>query len=380
MWLAAPLALGGCDALSPTHLVDLCARSPGVSPECDRCLVLLRPADCPQCLGDSPDPDCENAPRPDGGTDGGTLTLAGDGGADAGHADAAMDGDTSDATAPEAGKDGGTDAGADASPPACGGSPGAAGKGGCAAPTPLCNTATDTCVECLKHTDCDGSTPRCDPASHACVECLAHADCDDPAAARCSSADECVPCTTSAQCAHLSGTTVCDASGGECVECTVADESPCAGKSCDPATLTCTTTPLASVGVCEACVADSECEADHRCIPMFFMGAARADAYCMRIGSTGCAKPFAAAPLSRASLSGAAAESYCGIDEATTTCEAVLGLVAGLACPGDLDCASLPGARCETVNLAPGQCTYSCGTSLACPMEAPCSSGYCGGP
>jgi hypothetical protein len=379
VWLAAPLALGGCDILPNEDAVDLCLMSPPHA-ECEQCRTLPRAAECPQCLGNSPDPDCENS------------TDAGGGGAPLPLIDGSLPGTGGDSAAADSGTDAGpADAGPDASPPACGESPGAAGEGGCpdagACPQgcggakPRCDKATDTCVECRKDGDCGSSKPLCN-ASHECVECLAHADCADPAAARCSSAQKCVSCTASAQCAHLSGTTVCDASDGDCVECTVADESSCAGKSCDPATLTCTTTSLASVGVCEACIADSECEADHRCIPMFYMGAAHGGGYCMKIGSTGCARPYLVTPVVRASLSGVAAQAYCVIDESRTTCEAVRALDASAGCTTPTvatDCAA-QGARCETVNLGTNKCTYDCGSSLGCVDGADCSSGYCGGP
>src|SRR5215468_5453708 len=49
--------------------------------------------------------------------------------------------------------------------------------GMCMAPTLVCNTDTNLCVECVKNTDCATTTPVCD--EHACRACRAHADCVD---------------------------------------------------------------------------------------------------------------------------------------------------------------------------------------------------------
>ena len=131
-----------------------------------------------------------------------------------------------------------------------------------------------------------------------------------------------------ADCTHLTGTTVCDDTGvaGVCGECNAGNETACSANSCDPATFECTTTPRTSVRRCGACVADSECmNADDRCVPMDFMGAAHGS-YCLKQADTGCAAPFTTPTASVVSTSGAVAEIYCGIDQVGTTCEAVLDL------------------------------------------------------
>lgn len=47
---------------------------------------------------------------------------------------------------------------------------------GCISPQ-VCNTTTDTCVECLSNTNCSGSTPFCDTISYTCKQCAVAGDC-----------------------------------------------------------------------------------------------------------------------------------------------------------------------------------------------------------
>ncbi len=239
------------------------------------------------------------------------------------------------------------------------------------------------CVDCRDEGDatdpgCEAAAPHCDEDTRTCLVCGSDDDCADPAAARCGKGGaSCDPCDAPDQCAHLS-LDLCD--DGTCVECTVGNESPCGANSCDPATNTCTLTPRASVETCEGCVADSECVADHRCIPMEFAGVARPGGYCLEDAGGGCANPYRV-PVNRTSLSGAPATDYCGINEDLTTCEAVLDLAADAGCAVDDDCGAegLNDGRCETVNLAANRCTYSCSIALECPVVAPCDPDYCGG-
>ncbi|GMV13462.1 MAG: hypothetical protein HS104_26735 [Polyangiaceae bacterium] len=103
-----------------------------------------------------------------------------------------------------------------------GGSGGCTGDSECAAPTPVCDTATSTCVECTPAkdqcptgqycttnngcaagctdgTDCSGTTTKCDTATNKCVECLGDTDCSagqicvqNACAQGCSTAQPCV--------------------------------------------------------------------------------------------------------------------------------------------------------------------------------------------
>lgn len=280
---------------------------------------------------------------------------------------------------------------------------------------PVCDQATDTCVECLKSADCHGETPACDPSTNACVECtqdesdacmgetpmcdadvnlcvacLVNTDCADAAGSRCTGAKECAPCMDSDDCAHIAGKNVCD--NGVCVQCTVSTEaSACGANACDPATKTCTETARGSVGICLPCAADSECEGgdlsdpDQRCVPMEFQAVPRPGGFCLRRFSKTCARPFTI-PFATTSLSGAPAENYCGIDTATTRCEAVLDLINSRECSDGNDAAcgcnrdqdgncidTGEGGLCRTVALVPNQCTYPCGVNNHCPTGTTCA-------
>jgi hypothetical protein len=61
---------------------------------------------------------------------------------------------------------------------------------------------------------------------------------------------------------------------------------------------------------------------------MEFMDVPRAGGFCLRRSAMTCTRPYTV-PLVTTSLSGAAEETYCGIDQTTTRCEAVLDLVSG---------------------------------------------------
>jgi hypothetical protein len=229
--------------------------------------------------------------------------------------------------------------------------------------------------------ECPLATPFCDELRGACAECIVGGDCHEPSASRCE-AGSCEGCSGDADCAHLSDTPVCDERASTCVECTLDTESDrCGATSCDPVEQRCTETPRQSVVRCGACRADSECrEADDACVPMTFRGDSHGG-YCLpRVGTPGCARPFATPTPERASLSGATPAVYCGLNEDVTTCEAVRDLVAGTSCSAADDCGSraLDDARCETVGAIPNLCTYSCGTATQCPAGLACSAGYCG--
>ncbi len=260
--------------------------------------------------------------------------------------------------------------------------------GSCAAPTPVCREADGTCVACVADGDCSGDTPRCDTATNECVACLDHEDCTDPAAAQCEDG-ACVPCSTSDHCAGTGGA-VCDDSGetATCVECTDGDSSACgSSQTCNLLDGTCVDVAPGSRGSCESCTNDLQCATDHRCIRLEFpTGTPRETGHCLRQESAGCSNPYRYL-ITRTSLSGAAAEPYCGIDEERSTCEAIAALYADADCTEDGACTidgtdtEVPGAVCGRVSGADGKCTYECTTSLYCPAAVPCggTSGYCGG-
>src|SRR5690606_16514751 len=139
----------------------------------------------------------------------------------------------------------------------------------CSGDTPVCDEAEKECVGCLKEADCSGDKSHCNVATSTCVACLDTEQCTDAAASGCT-AGECGKCSVNDDCKHITDKGICDE--GACVECTVEDESACGMNSCNPATNTCTMTERGKVQVCEPCVADSECETDHLCVPLNYKG------------------------------------------------------------------------------------------------------------
>jgi hypothetical protein len=138
----------------------------------------------------------------------------------------------------------------------------------CTGDTPVC-LEDGGCAACSGENTavCPTDQPLCS-AAHECVTCVEHRDCKTEAAPTCS-AGECVACSNDEGCADRGK--ICNFRTGECASCTVErEEERCGFNSCDPQTLTCTRTRRESVTICEPCVADSECETDHRCIPMHF--------------------------------------------------------------------------------------------------------------
>jgi hypothetical protein len=226
---------------------------------------------------------------------------------------------------------------------------------------------------------CPDDSPFCDPQTQQCVACFSHADCSDPVVPQCENG-RCVPCASADACAGRGGATVCDVRIGTCVQCTTADDGPCGGTVCDPEARICTDRPLGSKDTCEACIADSECVADHGCIAMEYAGEPLPGGACLRRATTGCERPYAMGQIERASRSGAAPEVYCGVDEQTTTCAAIAALIAGDACEEgeDAECGA-QGALCRTVEGVDDRCSYACSVSASCPVGFQCEGGYCGG-
>lgn len=263
---------------------------------------------------------------------------------------------------------------------------------------PVCDTTSRTCVECTatEADACDGATPVCDPDTKACVECLGNESCTETTASLCDANNECAPCVDDGDCSHLSGTGVCD--GGECVECTPANEMACGANSCNPATNRCTGTPRGTKGLCEPCLADSECiggdqsDPEQRCVSMQFKGVPRAGGFCLRRASRGCVSPYVTLK-SVPSLSGASDEAYCSVAETITRCEAVLDFAASRTCPTGEDTAcgcardedgscveAGAGGACRTIGTSPNRCTYPCGAIDSCPIGKSCTgipTSYC---
>jgi hypothetical protein len=118
--------------------------------------------------------------------------------------------------------------------------------------------------------------------------------------------------------------------------------------------------------------------------------------YCLAEPSPGCEQPFSVS-VEKPSVSGAAAATYCGINEELASCEAVLALVSNWRCSGqDGMCSpdgvepeqAVPGAICRQVDLLANRCTYACAGTQQCLPSSPgdtCGDGdttppgWCGG-
>ena len=153
--------------------------------------------------------------------------------------------------------------------------------GGCTGDTPVCATSDLTCVECLPDAvdACDDAAPVC--VNRVCV-CEADSDCRAPDFAVCNTTTQkCVPCMNDADCTDIRGlpndTNIC-LDNGTCVDCTPDEEATTCedNVSCNPQTNECTETEVGSLGVCQECVADSECgdgtqqpSEEHRCVPLY---------------------------------------------------------------------------------------------------------------
>ena len=141
-------------------------------------------------------------------------------------------------------------------------------NGDCAGTTPVCDVASDSCVQCLGVTDCQAPKPACDLASHTCVECASNTDCKPPRPACDLASNRCVECLTNAECSFQKP--VCD-TGNTCAECTANSDCKDSAKPfCDQATESCVTclkqadcmAPAASAcsaGQCKPCTLDAEC-------------------------------------------------------------------------------------------------------------------------
>src|SRR5512133_2336424 len=263
----------------------------------------------------------------------------------------------------------------------------------CSGTTPVCDTDTNVCVECLSSANCTGaSKPQCNEDKKICVECLSNADCKTATASLCNTTtNTCSPCSADADCTQITGTNVCltDVTGqpNQCVQCTAANETACGANSCNPKTSACTATPRGSVDICRACLADSECiggniaSSTARCVPMTFKGAAHgAGGYCLQRTGAGCSQPYSVS-VSAISLSGAVSESYCGVNQAATTCEAVLDLVAAKTCAVDSECGGDRGGLCKPISIvAPAnRCTIPCISAAEC-LQAPAPGSVCSPP
>lgn len=217
------------------------------------------------------------------------------------------------------------------------------------------------CVQCGSDTDCGDRF--C--VSNTCVDCRGHDDCTDPEVAQCSPTGSCVPCSNSGQCAGTGGS-ICDTSLATptCVECNLGNSTACtAGETCDLLAGRCVT--LTNRQNCETCSNDLQCASGLRCIRMEYpTGTPRDTGHCLAIASPSCPEQHFAQPIDRSSINGIPG-TYCGVNEALTTCEAVLALETNEECTSDAECPE--SGLCRTVGVLPGmRCTYRCSSATQC--------------
>lgn len=195
--------------------------------------------------------------------------------------------------------------------------------GPCTTPTPLCNSVSGMCVQCLSMSDCGDGAPECDTTTGQCVQCLNAGDCgggtplcvsgecvqcEDSADCDANNpvcetpAQVCGNCTTRTQCFGYAALPACNVANGQCAQCDAANESAdcgdttatprcnaaqqcvecrgpsngdcttptesrCAGDSCAPCTMTAHCShipgrPYCNGGVCTECnpaTEDTDC-------------------------------------------------------------------------------------------------------------------------
>jgi hypothetical protein len=132
-------------------------------------------------------------------------------------------------------------------------------KAACAAPTPVCDEATKTCIGCKADADCGGKTPFCDVPSNTCVECLSDAACSNGGnvcvTAACGANHACAtkPVADGTSCSDgntCNGVEACKAGACQSGQPLVCNSgTPCLVDSCDPVK-GCVATPAAEGTSC----------------------------------------------------------------------------------------------------------------------------------
>ena len=304
-------------------------------------LLLLTVAFAAACADD--DPSC-----PDGATSRDGRCITADASSDAAAADA-----SSDAAA------------ADASP--CGTCPDGS----------FCDPASLDCVQCIDDSHCPADKPFCS-SEGTCVQCTQHDHCSDTNNAQCDpDSHACVPCDDDSHCEHLD-LNVC--SSGTCLQCDASNEaSACPSGVCDILSGSCSSETPGSADPCQPCVSDAQCGRNAKCVPMDFQGNPFGN-FCLHVLPDGgvCSEPFTSLITGRSSLNGETGLTFCGINEARTTCSAVRALLDNTPCSTDGADPCPTGGFCRDFGAAGGnRCTYPCGGNAECPDVA--SFGTCSG-
>jgi Cys-rich repeat protein len=112
-----------------------------------------------------------------------------------------------------------------------------------------CDTASGTCVQCTKDSDCTKpGYPRCDLATRMCVACAVNADCADGGVCDLATLHCAIPCKDGGTCAGDDQT--CN-SHGYCASCMSTQDA----SACGSASMVCDD----GVGQCAECTGDSQC-------------------------------------------------------------------------------------------------------------------------
>ena len=120
----------------------------------------------------------------------------------------------------------------------------------CSGASPVCDTTTNTCVQCMSATDCSGATPMCG-SGQKCQACATDGECaslNDPARAACAAGGVCVQCTASNSAKCAGAAAVCNTTTNTCVQCLT-------NASCSGSAPICAT----ASNTCRACAAASDC-------------------------------------------------------------------------------------------------------------------------
>ncbi len=254
----------------------------------------------------------------------------------------------------------------------------------CTGTTPVCNTPSNTCVECVHDGDCAGTTPLCG-SDNKCHGCAADADCGGLADANrsaCATSGACVQCTSSNASKCSGATSVCNATSNQCVQCL--SNATCSGTTpvCAVATNTCRAcaasadcasfsgdTACAATGACVECTDNSTCSGTKPICQTSSGGAAvqntcracQSDGECVSIGPGVCMLDGHCATDAETIYVGAAGTATCSSSNPGTPADPVCSLAAGvgLAKSGSKPLVVVRGS------LAPGSTTIAVNSPLA---------------
>ena len=240
--------------------------------------------------------------------------------------------------------------------------------------------------------DCNDPTPLCDTDTNTCVQCLSNNDCTDETESKCE-AGTCVGCGANPDCSHIAGLTVCDTAESECVECTGTDYSACGEDMgtplvCDSLSRTCTNNLEHDVSACIECVSDAHCKLGQMCVlqkygtPEQDVGyfchwkkgdvANGAPASCLTGG-----RPYVDTIEGAISIDGALAD-ICALRVSTCPARNEYGLKdCGTSSADDSMCQfDAPNdSKCVQADVSVYRCTMVCGNSDDCPPNVDCDTG-----